>query len=75
VQAKPWAATSDREMMIKGRHSRKFYENADRLLRDEVALSRLGRQSSCNSAEVAELRLRVESARAGMTSTWSEVEA
>jgi anaerobic magnesium-protoporphyrin IX monomethyl ester cyclase len=75
VQVKSWAATSDRELMIKGRHSRRFYESADRLLRDEVALSRLGRQSSCDSAEIVELRLRVESARAGMTSSFAEVEA
>jgi radical SAM superfamily enzyme YgiQ (UPF0313 family) len=75
VHTKPWAATSDREMMIKGRHSRDFYENADRLLRDEVTLSRLKKQSLCDSAEIAELRSRVESARAGMTSSWLEVEA
>ena len=33
--------SSDRELKIKGRHSQKFYGYADRLLREEVQLSRL----------------------------------
>ena len=40
VQIKSWSQTSDREMDVSGRRSRDFYQNADRLLRDEVELSR-----------------------------------
>ena len=40
LAAKPWAESSDREFTLAGRRSREFYEIADRLLRDEVELSR-----------------------------------
>jgi anaerobic magnesium-protoporphyrin IX monomethyl ester cyclase len=43
VQLKPWSTTSDREVTIHGRRSRRFYECADQLLRDEVELSRIER--------------------------------
>src|SRR5580698_1707625 len=75
VQLKPWSESSDRELMIRGRHSRKFYEYADRLLRDEVALSRLGSRDAVEAAAVAELESRVRSEREGMASTYTEVEA
>ena len=41
VAPKPWAASSDREYQIRGRHSRRFYQYADQLLRSEVELSHL----------------------------------
>ena len=75
VQLKPWSESSDRELMIRGRHSRKFYEYADRLLRDEVALSRLGSRDAVEAAAVAELESRVQAARAAMASSYAEVEA
>ena len=75
VQLKPWSQSSDRELVIKGRHSRKFYEFADRLLRDEVALARLQDKSQADSRAVAELQFRIQTARAGMTSSYPEVEA
>jgi anaerobic magnesium-protoporphyrin IX monomethyl ester cyclase len=75
VQLKPWRQTSDRELLIKGQHSRKFYEFADRLLRDEVALTRLQNESQPDSRTVAELQLRIQAARADMTSLYPEVEA
>ncbi len=46
VQLKAWSDSSDRELKIKGRHSRKFYDYADRLLRDEVALSNLANRNA-----------------------------
>ncbi|MGC2111294.1 MAG: hypothetical protein WA655_17400 [Candidatus Korobacteraceae bacterium] len=61
--------------MIQGRHSRKFYEYADRLLRDEVALSRLREKDAAAPAMLGELQLRIQNARAGMTSALAEVEA
>jgi anaerobic magnesium-protoporphyrin IX monomethyl ester cyclase len=75
LQPKPWAESSDRDLMIKGRHSRLFYEHADHLLRDEVALSRLRNNSSPQSAPAAELQQRIQAARAGLISSYSEVEA
>ncbi len=74
VQLKPWSQSSDRELLIKGRHSRKFYEFADRLLRDEVALARL-QDAQPDSQAVTELQFRIRTARAGMTSSYREVEA
>jgi anaerobic magnesium-protoporphyrin IX monomethyl ester cyclase len=75
IQPKPWAESSDRDLMIKGRHSRRFYEHADHLLRDEVALARLSNNSSPQSAPAAELQQRIQVAREGLISSYSEVEA
>jgi anaerobic magnesium-protoporphyrin IX monomethyl ester cyclase len=41
VSLKSWAKGSDRDYRIQGRHSRRFYQFADQLLRSEVELSRL----------------------------------
>jgi radical SAM superfamily enzyme YgiQ (UPF0313 family) len=75
IQLKPWAESSDRELMVRGRHSRKFYEFADRLLRDEVALSRLRGQNQVNAEAGIDLQLRIQAARNGMASSFGEVEA
>ena len=75
VQLKPWAQSSDRELIVKGRHSRKFYEFADRLLRDEVALARLRGKTQSDSQTEADLQLRIHAARVAMMSSSAEVEA
>jgi hypothetical protein len=75
VQLQPWAETSDRELRIKGRHSRKFYEYADRLLRDEVALSQLSTKNTADLAAVFDLQSRIRVSREGMNSSYLEVEA
>ena len=75
VQLQSWEKGSDREFRIKGRHSRKFYEYADRLLRDEVALSRLHKESIQQSAEAAQLQHSIAAARAAMTASYAETEA
>jgi len=36
VQLGEWSSTTDREIKIKGRHSRRFYQYADQLLRSET---------------------------------------
>ena len=41
VPTKPWDQASDRDAVIKGRHSRNYYRNADRWLRSEVEAHRL----------------------------------
>lgn len=75
VQSKPWTETSDRELLIKGRHSRRFYEHADRLLRDEVALSRLASRNAADAPGTAELQSRIQADREAMVSSYGEVEA
>jgi|SRR6185312_13874039 len=37
VNIRPWRQTTDRELRIRGRHSRRFYQYADELLRGEMA--------------------------------------
>jgi anaerobic magnesium-protoporphyrin IX monomethyl ester cyclase len=72
VQLRPWGESSDREFKIRGRHSKDFYAYADKLLRDEVELSRLADNSS---AHANELRSSIQVTRAGLLSSFAEVEA
>src|ERR1700682_2284520 len=46
VQLKPWSQSSDREVVMRGGRPTRFYEFADRLLRDEVELARMKRGGS-----------------------------
>lgn len=75
VQLQPWGLSSDRELKIKGRHSRQFYAYADKLLRDEVALARLEEEPAADAALSLELRLRIQAARTSLLASGSEVEA
>ena len=75
VQLKPWAQSSDRELMLKGRHSRKFYECADSLLRDEVRLARMQAKNQADAQAEADLQIRIRATRAVMMSSFAEVEA
>ncbi|HEY3930541.1 MAG TPA: radical SAM protein [Candidatus Koribacter sp.] len=54
VQLQPWAQSSDRELELRGRRPRAYYQHADQLLRDEVALA-----STHDVATAAVLRQRV----------------
>jgi anaerobic magnesium-protoporphyrin IX monomethyl ester cyclase len=80
VQLEPWGRTSDRELKIKGRHTKVFYGYADKLLRNEVALARLledSRRSDAETAsmlEAAALRQEIQDARTNLLATYSEVE-
>jgi radical SAM superfamily enzyme YgiQ (UPF0313 family) len=55
VQLGPWESTTDRDIRIRGRHSRRFYQLADSLLRsrttDEAALARQGLQEAASEVE------------------------
>jgi hypothetical protein len=75
VQLKPWARSSDRELMLKGRPSRKFYECADSLLRDEVRLARMQAKNQADAQAEADLQIRIRATRAAMMSSFAEVEA
>jgi anaerobic magnesium-protoporphyrin IX monomethyl ester cyclase len=75
VQLEPWSKTSDREIKIKGRHSRQFYAQADKLLRSEVERARmLGTDSETDAFALAALERHIHDARAGMQATFAEVE-
>jgi anaerobic magnesium-protoporphyrin IX monomethyl ester cyclase len=75
VQLRPWAQTSDREIEIKGRHSRAYYAYADKLLRDEVQFAKLSEDPGASSGLLQELRLSIRAARDGLHATRNEVEA
>jgi anaerobic magnesium-protoporphyrin IX monomethyl ester cyclase len=74
VQLKPWNETSDREITLRGRPPARFYEFADRLLRDEVQLARLQRAGAQDSLE-QDLRTSIQLAREGLYSSAQLVEA
>jgi anaerobic magnesium-protoporphyrin IX monomethyl ester cyclase len=75
VQLRPWNQTSDRDLKIKGRHSRQFYAHADKLLRNEVELARLMNNPPSDSRVLADLRNEIQTHRANLFSTHAEVEA
>lgn len=75
IMPQSWSTSSDREVKIKGRHSRRFYEYADRLLRDEVALSRLASTNAAGAASEADLQSRIRANRQAMAMSYEEVEA
>jgi radical SAM superfamily enzyme YgiQ (UPF0313 family) len=75
VQLQPWGASSDREIKIKGRHSKRFYGFADKLLRDEVQLARLAGTPGEDSNSAASLRQSIHDARMGLLASFAEVEA
>jgi radical SAM superfamily enzyme YgiQ (UPF0313 family) len=61
VSSFEWTRSSDRDLRIKGRHSRRFYQHADDLLRSELA-------------EEPD-PVRTLAAQNGLRQTWHEVEA
>ena len=90
VSLKPWAESSDRDYRIRGRHSQRFYQFADQLLRSEVELSRLlsnrpvadvfsgstrpADSSAGSHHSIAELREKVAQAREGLQASFAEGE-
>jgi radical SAM superfamily enzyme YgiQ (UPF0313 family) len=76
VSTKTWEEGSDRDFQIGGRHSRRYYQNVDRLLRAEVELGRLlASPAQQGDSLAAELRGKIEQARQGLQATVGEVEA
>ncbi len=76
VQLVPWSKTSDREIKIKGRHSRNYYAHADRLLRDEVQLASL-RDTLAEEASALQAKLlaSIQISRSRLLALHDEVEA
>jgi len=76
MTTKAWADGSDRDFRIRGRHSRNFYQNADKLLRAEVELdNRLRSDPAADDSIVVGLRERIAQARNGLRETYAEPEA
>jgi radical SAM superfamily enzyme YgiQ (UPF0313 family) len=76
VSSKNWGESSDRDLQIRGRHSRQYYRNVDLLLRSEVELDRLMKSSVPNDdVLLAELHQKIDQAEEGMKATVEEVEA
>lgn len=74
-RTKPWSVGSDREVRIRGRHSRRFYGLADQLLRSEVELERKRRSVGAEASMIIELQDKVADLRTGLRATSCEVEA
>jgi anaerobic magnesium-protoporphyrin IX monomethyl ester cyclase len=75
VQLEPWGKTSDREFKILGRHSRQFYAQADKLLRNEVERTRLLEMGAVfDRAALTAIEQNIHDARNDMRATYAEVE-
>jgi anaerobic magnesium-protoporphyrin IX monomethyl ester cyclase len=72
---KVWNVSSDREVRIRGRHSRRFYSFADHLLHSEVELERMRAKPGVDLPAIRKLRSDVALARAGLRASISEKEA
>ena len=72
VSSNPWEQGSDREFRVRGRHSRRFFQFADELLRSEVELTRLQKQ---HGADTVALEAKIGIARQGLQTTYLETEA
>ncbi len=77
VSPKPWAQGSDRDYQVRGRHSRRFYQSADQLLRREMELSRLLDEDAQvpDLFRVSELEVMIARARDALRESAAEVEA
>ncbi|HKW26531.1 MAG TPA: radical SAM protein [Terriglobales bacterium] len=73
VSSTRWSDGSDRDFRVRGRHSRRFFQFADELLRSEVELSRLQKQQ--DGPDTAALQAKIGDARQGLQVTFAETEA
>jgi radical SAM superfamily enzyme YgiQ (UPF0313 family) len=72
---KPWHITSDRELSISGRHSRRYYSLADQLLRAEVELERLRHSTDSDALTVIGMQAKIAEFRNSLHASASEVES
>jgi radical SAM superfamily enzyme YgiQ (UPF0313 family) len=77
VEVDDWGRTSDRELEIRGRHSRRYFQFADKLLRSEVDLHRLQQRNgeAADEASLRELETQAAAARHALREAALEVEA
>lgn len=69
-----WEFSSDRDIKLQGRHSRRYYQFADQLLKSEVAMHR-AQQAATDHDEIEGLQARILEARQGLKATHAEREA
>ncbi len=67
-----WAEVTDRDYVVRGRHTRQYYRFADQWLRHDVAAHRLADQ---DAAEAQRLRDLAQAARADLLAVAADVEA
>ncbi len=72
---KVWNQGSDREVRIRGRHSRRFYSFADKLMRSEVELKRLSARENPPYADVERLKNEIAGHRSNLYASANEMEA
>jgi radical SAM superfamily enzyme YgiQ (UPF0313 family) len=72
VLNKEWSAATDRDYLIKGRHSRGYYKHADAWLNNEVAAARV---QDSDPPEAVRRRAAAAQARASMAAVSAETEA
>ncbi|HEX6201206.1 MAG TPA: radical SAM protein [Thermoanaerobaculia bacterium] len=72
VMTRDWAEGTDRDFVVRGRHSRRYYSFADRWLRSAVEAARIGGD---DPEKAAALRAEAAQARAGLAAAAHEVEA
>ncbi|HET9177498.1 MAG TPA: radical SAM protein [Terriglobia bacterium] len=71
-----WAEGSDRDFRIHGRHSRRFYQSVNQLLRAEVGVQRMAGPNAVGTpSELVALRQQIDRAREEMKLSFAEVEA
>lgn len=77
VSIDAWSRSTDRQLLIRGRHSRRYFQWADQLLKSEVALHKLfiSESETANQSIAAHLRSQIAEARRGLQQTYNEVEA
>ena len=66
-----WVEATDRDYVVRGRHTRQYYRFADQWLRHEVAAHRLHGQ---DAAEAQRLQTLAQDARAGLLAVADEME-
>jgi radical SAM superfamily enzyme YgiQ (UPF0313 family) len=71
VQNKDWAAATDRDYVIKGRHTRAYYKHADKWLRNEVSAYRL---QASDPAQASVHQQEAHAARAALLAVANETE-
>jgi radical SAM superfamily enzyme YgiQ (UPF0313 family) len=74
LATKPWDRSSDRDLLVSGRHSRRFYRYADRWLRAEVGLRRSRRNGHFRVRQFLRSLANAQVGRLGVALSCREVE-
>ncbi len=75
ISPRPWAESTDRDFIIRGRRPAEFYSLADQLLRSEAALQRIREDVQADSPTAKDLRAQIDRARQGLHAFSAQVES